>query len=171
MIGALGLRPLLIGVGPLLPRIEAEFGFSHAGAGPLAGIPLVGMGIFAVGSPTVVQRLGARQTVALCLGLLCVTGLLRAASPSDVVLLLLTIPIGLGIGVAGAALPVFVKERFPIGSAFATGVYTTAIQVGSTVSAAVAVPLAVAFGGWRGALAVMSIGILVALAAWLMLTR
>ena len=57
---------------------------------------------------------------------------------------------------AGALLPVAVKERFPHRPAFATGVYATAINLGSAIASALAVPVALATGGWRGTLAVFA---------------
>jgi CP family cyanate transporter-like MFS transporter len=68
-------------------------------------------------------------------------------------------------------MPVAVKERFPHRPAFATGIYTTGINTGSALSAAAAVPIAAAAGGWRTALAVFS-AVTVGLAAlWLARTR
>ena len=68
----------------------------------------------------------------------------------------LTFPIGVGMGLAGALMPVAVKERFAHRPAFASGVYTTGINLGSALSSALAVPIAAALGGWRAALAVFS---------------
>ena len=71
-------------------------------------------------------------------------------------MLALTLPIGVGMGLAGALMPVAVKERFAHRPAFASGVYTTGINMGSALSSALAVPIAAAWGGWRAALAVFS---------------
>src|ERR687892_187902 len=84
--------------------------------------------------------------------------------------LALTFPIGVGMGLAGALMPVAVKERFAHRPAFASGVYTTGINLGSALSSALAVPLAAAFGGWRAALAVFSACTIMCFAAWLFLT-
>jgi MFS transporter, CP family, cyanate transporter len=53
-------------------------------------------------------------------------------------------------------MPVAVKERFAHRPAFASGIYTTGIQVGSALSSALAVPIAAAWGGWRAGLALFS---------------
>ena len=54
-------------------------------------------------------------------------------------------------------MPVAVKERFSDRPAFATGVYTTGINVGSALASALAVPIAaVAAAGWRATLVVFS---------------
>ena len=53
------------------------------------------------------------------------------ARAGGVGVILLTIPVGIGIGLAGALMPVAVKERFPDRPAFATGIYATGINTGS----------------------------------------
>ena len=75
------------------------------------------------------------------------------------------------MGLAGAMLPVAVKERFADRPGFATGVYTAGMTVGSAVAAAFAVPLAHLGNGWRTPLlvfAAVSVGLGV---LWLVLTR
>jgi CP family cyanate transporter-like MFS transporter len=91
--------------------------------------------------------------------------------PGAAGVVLLTIPIGIGMGLAGAMLPVSVKERFADRPGFATGVYTAGMTVGSAVAAALAVPLSHLGDGWRTPLLVFgavsaALGLL-----WLVLTR
>ena len=81
-------------------------------------------------------------------------------------MLLLTVPVGMGIAAAGTLMPVVVKEEHPERPALGTGVYTTGINVGSTIAAVVAAPLAIAIG-WRGALVLYSALSLVAVLPWL----
>jgi MFS transporter, CP family, cyanate transporter len=91
--------------------------------------------------------------------------------PGAAGVVLLTIPVGIGMGLAGAMLPVAVKERFADRPGFATGVYTAGMTVGSAVAAAFAVPLAHLGNGWRTPLlvfAAVSVGLGV---LWLVLTR
>jgi CP family cyanate transporter-like MFS transporter len=161
----------LIVVGPLLPRLEGEFQFSHFVGGMLTSIPLVCMGLFALLTPAIVRRFGTRTTVSACLVGLAAGGLVRAGSPSTLALLAFTIPIGMAIGIAGTAIPVFVKEHFAARFAFATGIYVTAIQLGSTIGAGAAAPLAIALAGWRPTVAVVSLGLLTTWVGWGWLTR
>jgi MFS transporter, CP family, cyanate transporter len=65
---------------------------------------------------------------------------------------------------------VAVKERFAHRPAFASGVYTTGINMGSALSSALAVPIAAAFGGWRAAIAVFSAVTILLFIAWIALT-
>ena len=169
-LGALALRPQLVGVGPLLPEIDDDLDVSHAVAGLLGTIPVLCMGLFAPPAAHVAARVGTRAAIAGCLAAIAVFGLARAAAPGAPLVLALTLPIGVGMGVAGALMPVAIKQRFADRPAFASGVYTTGINLGAAASSALAVPIAGAWGGWRAALAVFSACTVLLLAAWLVFT-
>jgi MFS transporter, CP family, cyanate transporter len=170
-LAALTLRPQLVGVGPLLPSIQSDLGVSHAVAGLLGTIPVLCMGLFAPTAPFLSGRIGSRRAIGAALALVGAFGVARAVVPGAAGVVLLTFPIGIGMGLAGAMLPVAVKERFSDRPAFATGVYTAGITIGAAVAAAVAVPLAHAANGWRTPLLVIG-GVSTGLAAlWLWLTR
>lgn len=169
-LGALALRPQLVGVGPLLPEIDEDLGISHAVAGLLGTIPVLCMGLFAPPAAYLAGRLGTRAAIAVCLAGIAGFGLLRAAGPGAPLVLALTFPIGMGMGLAGALIPVAVKERFAHRPAFASGVYTTGITAGAALSSGLAVPIAGAFGGWRAALAVFSGVTIILFIAWIALT-
>ena len=170
-LAAVALRPQLVGIGPLLPSIQKDLGVSHAVAGLLGTIPVLCMGLFAPPAPYLSGRIGTRNAIAVAMALIGAFGIARALVPGAAGVVLLTFPLGIGMGLAGAMLPVAVKERFADRPGFATGVYTTGITIGSAVAAAVAVPLAHAAGGWRTPLLVFgsvsaALGVL-----WLWLTR
>jgi CP family cyanate transporter-like MFS transporter len=169
-LGALALRPQLVGVGPLLPEIDEDLGISHAVAGLLGTIPVLCMGLFAPPAAYLAGWLGTRAAIAVCLAVIAGFGLLRAGAPGAPLVLALTFPIGMGMGLAGALIPVAVKERFAHRPAFASGVYTTGITGGAALSSGLAVPIAGAFGGWRAALAVFSGVTIILFIAWIALT-
>jgi MFS transporter, CP family, cyanate transporter len=169
-LGALALRPQLVGVGPLLPDIDEDLGVSHAVAGLLGTIPVLCMGLFAPPAAYVAGRMGTRAAIGACLAGIAAFGLLRAVAPGAPLVLALTIPIGVGMGLAGTLVPVVVKERFAQRPAFASGVYTTGIHTGAALSSALAVPIANSWGGWRAALAVFSAVTILLCAGWLWLT-
>ena len=168
---ALTLRPQIVGIGPLLPAIQDDLQTTHAVVGLLATIPVLCMGLFAPSAAFLSARVGTRAAVTWSVLLIGVFGLARAVAPSAALLVLFTWPIGVGMGLAGALVPVAVKEHFTVRPAGPTGVYTTGIQVGSALSAAVAVPLAAWYGGWRGSLAVFSLMTVGLAGAWVVLTR
>lgn len=169
-LGALALRPQVVGVGPLLPEIDDDLHVSHAVAGLLGTIPVLCMGLFAPPAAHLAARYGTRAAIGASLAGIAAFGLARAVVPGAPLVLLLTIPIGVGMGLAGALMPVAVKERFAHRPAFASGVYTTGINLGSALSSALAVPIAAAWGGWRAALAVFSAATILFFAGWLFFT-
>jgi CP family cyanate transporter-like MFS transporter len=165
----LALRPQLVGIGPLLPRIQADLGASHAVVGLLTTIPVLCMGLFAPLGPFVAARFGPRRALAGCVAVVVAFGFLRAVAPGTVAVVLSTIGLGLGMGTAGALMSIVVKERAPGIPALATGAYAAGIVAGSLLAAAVAVPVALALGGWRPALGVFAIGGVASLVGWLVL--
>jgi CP family cyanate transporter-like MFS transporter len=169
-LGALALRPQLVGVGPLLPEIDEDLDVSHAVAGLLGTIPVLCMGVFAPPAAYLAGRVGTRVAIGACLAGIAAFGLARAVAPGAPLVFALTLPIGVGMGLAGALMPVAVKEHFAHRPAFASGIYTTGIQVGSALSSAVAVPIAAAWGGWRVALVVFSACTILVFAGWMLLT-
>ena len=168
---ALTLRPQIVGIGSLLPDIQDSLQTTHAVVGLLGTIPVLCMGLFAPPAAFLSARIGTRAAVTWSVLLIGVFGLARAAAPSAWLVVLFTWPIGVGMGLAGALVPVAVKEQFPLRPAAPTGVYTTGIQVGSALSAAVAVPLAAWYGGWRGSLAAFSLVTVGLAGVWVVLTR
>ncbi len=170
-LASLALRPQIVGVGPLIPEIQDDLDTSHAVVGLLGTIPVLCMGLFAPVAGYLAGRIGTAVAIAGALGLIGAAGFLRAVGPGVWLVVLLTIPVGIGMGLGNALAPLAVRERLADRAASATGVYTTGIQMGSTVSAALAVPLAAALGGWRWALATFSLVTLGLLAAWLLLMR
>jgi CP family cyanate transporter-like MFS transporter len=170
-LAALSLRPQLVGVGPLIPRIQADLDVSHAVVGLLGTIPVLCMGLFAPLAAYLSGRIGSRGALAGSVALIGTFGIARALVPSVAAVILLTVPVGIGMGLAGALMPVAVKERFAGRPAFVTGIYAVGINVGATLSAPLAVPLAHATNGWRGTLLVYSSFTAALPILWLVLTR
>jgi CP family cyanate transporter-like MFS transporter len=171
LLAAVALRPQLVGAGPLIPDIQDDLEVSHAVAGLVGTIPVLCMGVFAPLAGVVSARWGLRTAMAGCLLAIAAFGLGRAVAPGAVVLLGLTLPVGIAMAVAGTLLPVAVKQRFAHRPAFASGIGVAGINIGAAVSSAVAVPIAAAAGGWRGALAAFSLATLAICAGWLALSR
>jgi MFS transporter, CP family, cyanate transporter len=164
---ALSLRPQLVGAVTLIDDVSTELGMSHAIAGLVGALPVLCMGVFALVAPAVRRAIGTRSTVTLSLALIALGGLARAASPEIWSFLALTIMVGVGIGIAGAVLPVVVRQVLPSKPIGGTASYSAGLQLGAAGAAASAATLAAQFGGWSVALAVLSIACLVPLAAWL----
>lgn len=97
------------------------------------------------------------------------SGVLRAIVPGSVPVILLTIGLGLGMGVVGPIMPMVVRRAVPRHPELGTGAYVMGYIIGATITTAVAVPLAAALDGWRGAVGVAAAGAFGSLAGWWLL--
>ena len=165
------MRPQIVGVGPLIDEIQDDLDASHALVGLLGTIPVLCMGLFAPVAAYLSARLGTRRAMTIGLALIGTFGVLRALAPSAALVVLLTWGVGIGMGLGNALAPLAVRETVPERPATGTGVYTTGIQIGSTVAAAMVVPLAGVLGGWRGSLIALSAVACVIAVAWAVLER
>ena len=166
-VAALALRPQVVAIGPLLPSIRTDLGLSHAVGGLLGTIPVLCMGVFALPAGRFARRAGSRASVALAVGSIGAFGIVRAVVPGAAAVIAMTLPVSVGMGLGNALMPAAVKERFAGRPGFATGLYATGINLGSALSAAVAVPLSDRLWGWRAALLVFSAITVALAAAWL----
>ncbi len=155
----------------MLPEIQAEFGVSHTSAGLLATIPVFCMGIFALPAARVLRRVGIRTTIAVCLAVTAAATIPRAFAPQFALMLAMTFLFGVSAGVMGAILPAVVKDQFSDSPALATGIFAFGLNVGASLGAGLAVPLAQHFGGWRWSLGSMAAAGALALPAWVALSR
>jgi MFS transporter, CP family, cyanate transporter len=171
VLAALALRPQLVGIGPLLSSIRQGLGVSHSVAGLLSTLVVLCMGLLAPPAYWIARRAGLRVTIAGALTMIAAFGVGRALVPPAGAVIGLTIPVGIGIAVAQSIMPLAVRESWPVRPVLATGVYTAGINGGGAVAAALALPLAHTFGGWRGALTAFSVATGGLMLGWLVLTR
>jgi MFS transporter, CP family, cyanate transporter len=160
--------PILI-VGPLLKDIQADLAISHGVAGLLSSIPVLCMAFLAPVGPVLAGSIGTRAAVAVCILATAGFGLLRAIAPDAVTVIGLTVGIGIGMGIVGPVFTQVVRSSLPHRPTLGTGAYAMGYIVGSSIAAAVAVPLAAALGGWRGAFGAAAIVSLGALVGWWLL--
>ncbi|MCA0251431.1 MAG: MFS transporter [Actinobacteria bacterium] len=166
---ALNLRPSLTTVGPLLPQLEREVGLSEALQGLLGSVPLLA---FALVSPLVhhlSKRFGMERAILIAL-LALVAGVAVRSFTGDAGLWLGTALLGSAIAVGNVLVPTLVKRDYSAHISRATGIYSACINIGASLAAAAAVPLAVQFG-WRGSMAFWAIPALVVAVLWLPRTR
>lgn len=163
------LRPQALIVGPLVGQIQDELGMSHGVAGLLGTIPVLCMGLLAPLGPVLAASVGPKLGTAICVALVGVFGVARALLPDAFTVLLATVGIGVGMAVVGPILPMIVRARLPNHPAAGTGAYVVGFVIGGAITAAIAVPLADAFGGWRASFAIVSAAAFVSLGAWIWL--
>ena len=165
----LAFRTQALIIGPLVGQVQAELGMSHGVAGLLGTIPVLCMGLLAPLGPVLAASIGPKLGVALCVSLVGLFGVARAFLPDAFGVLAATIGVGVGMALVGPILPMVVRARLPNHPAAGTGAYVVGFVVGGTIVAAIAVPLADQFGGWRGSFAIVSAAAFASLAAWLWL--
>ncbi len=163
------LRPQALIIGPLVGDVQTELGMSHGVAGLLSTIPVLCMGLLAPLGPVLAGSVGPKLGAAICVALVGVFGLARAFLPDAFWVLLATVGIGVGMAVVGPILPMIVRSRLPNHPASGTGAYVIGFVIGGSITAAAAVPLSDAFGGWRASFAIISAAAFVSLAAWIWL--
>ncbi|MEU3190034.1 MFS transporter [Streptomyces sp. NPDC006992] len=166
VLASLNMRAALAGVSPVLGQISGDFGMTATVSSLVTTIPLIFMGIVSPLAPGLARRWGT-ETV-LCGALVLLTGgiVLRIAPPMATLFLGCAV-VGSGIALLNVLMPGLIKRDFPEQAAGMTALYSTAMILGATASAAAAVPLERALGGWRGSL--VSWALLAGLAAcvWL----
>jgi CP family cyanate transporter-like MFS transporter len=166
VIVAVNLRPAVAGVGPVLPDLRAGLPLSGAAAGVLTTLPVLCFGLLATAAPRLARRFGIEPVLTGAMGALAV-GVLGRALDGPAALFAGTVVAGGAIAVANVLLPPLVKRDFPDRTGLMMGVYTMAVTGAAAAAAGLAVPIASAGLGWRGALGVWAVPAAVALVAWL----
>lgn len=164
---ALGLRPGIVSIGPILPDIMNRFGLSHTEASMITAIPTLLMGLLALATPWLVRRFGRDRVIISALALLALTTLGRAFAGSVATLFLTTAGVGAGIAIAGALVPGFIKGNYPGRIALLMGIYAMALSAGSTLAAAATGMLSQAFGDWRVPAGLWAVPAIIGALAWL----
>ena len=164
---ALALRSPIVAIAPVLGDLRGDLGISAAEAGLLTTIPVL---CFAVASPLAsltVRRFGVELSITLTLlGVLLGMGVRSAGGTAAT--MLGTVVIGVAITLGNIALPLIIRRDFPPHrQAAATGLYTAALNIGSTLAALLTAPVA-AVAGWRIALASSALAVVLGLVVWLL---
>ena len=157
----------MVALGVLLAPVSAALHLSHTLAGFAGALPVLCIGLGAPLARWLSRYLAPTRAINASLVLIAAAGLLRAASRGPTMLLLCTAGIGLGIAVASTALPAVVRAEFPRRSLLATAMYSCGLQFGAVAAAALAVPLAEHFGGWRSSLTIIAAAGAVTAALWI----
>ncbi|RKR75754.1 CynX/NimT family MFS transporter [Frondihabitans australicus] len=162
---ALNLRGTIVAVAPVIGPITSDLGLSTVVAGLLTSIPVL---CFAVASPlasAVIARLGAERAVTISL-LGIVAGTLLRSAGSSAALIAGTVLIGVSITVGNVVVPVVIRRDFaPERVGIVTGIYTSALNVGSMITSLGTAPIAEATG-WPIALVVWGAFAVIAGVVW-----
>lgn len=170
LVGA-NLRVAVTSLGALLDEVRTGLGLSGTMAGVVTTLPTVAFAGLGAITPWLVRRAAPARVLVVAMVALTAGQVLRAATGSALVFVLTSVLALAGIAVANILLPLLVKQYFPHRTGLATGAYTMAMTVGTTVAAAAAVPIAYAFGSWRAGLGVWAGLAAVAVLPWVSLAR
>jgi MFS transporter, CP family, cyanate transporter len=168
---ALNLRAAVASIGPVLRDMQLELGMSDTVAGVLTTLPVVCFGAFGLLAGRLGRRVGMETALVTALLLMTVGPAVRAFAPNTGLLLLTSLLPLLGIAIGNVLAPVAVKAWFPRDVGRMTGWYSMAIAAGTGLAAALTVPLADAFGGWRAGIGLWAIPAGLALVPWAMVVR
>lgn len=146
------LRPSITAVGPLIPFIREDLGFSNAWAGFLTTLPLISFATFSLFSAAIGKRLGHARAILLGMVVITAGSVLRVLG-GPWLLFIGTGLTGIGIVICNVLLIPLVKVRMPGKVGKVTGIYATAMSLMAAIASAISVPLAIDLGwGWRGSL-------------------
>lgn len=165
VLASLNMRAALAGVSPVLGEISGAFGMTSTVSSLVTTIPLIFMGLVSPLAPKLARRWGTEAVLFGALVLLAGGIALRVAPPM-VTLFAGCAVVGSGIALLNVLMPGLIKRDFPEKAAGMTALYSTAMILGATVSAAAAVPLEHALGGWRGSLVSWALLAAVAAVVW-----
>ncbi len=163
---ALNLRLALSSLPAVATSIQSETGWNDAFIGALTTVPVLAMGVFALGVPALAERIGRRSAVSLALATMAIALLLRLAGAVAVTLFLSALLAGLAIAIIGGLVPGIVREQLAGSMGTATGLWTAALMGGAALGAAATLPLAELFGHWNIALAFWALPAIIGLIAW-----
>ncbi|KAA5604810.1 CynX/NimT family MFS transporter [Roseospira marina] len=165
LLVGLNLRPTMAAIGPMLDAIQRDTGLTDAGASLLTTLPITLMGVCLLATGKVKALLGERQGIALGLGLILLSNVLRWDMPSATLLLVTATLGGIGIAIVQALLPIVIRHRAGPRTAAVMALYTTGIMGGAFLSGT-ASPWIAGASSWSTALGVWAIPALMGGLVW-----
>lgn len=166
------LRSVILGVPPVLPLIQHDLGLSYSATGFLTALPVLMLGIAALPSGLLAERIGPRACASIGLALLGSGALLRALWPSTLSLFFFTFLLSLGIAVTQTAIPILARRWFPAQIGLVAALFSDGLIIGEAVAAGVTIPIMVLFLGrnaWPASFVLWGLPVVGLLALWLWL--
>jgi CP family cyanate transporter-like MFS transporter len=162
---ALNFRGPIVATAPVIGDVRLDLGLTSTIAGLLTTIPVL---CFALATPFaswVIAKADPERAVSLSL-VIVLAGTVVRSMPSSAALLIGTAVIGIGITIGNVVIPVVIRrDTSPERVGLVTGVYTSALNVGSMITSLATAPLA-ALWGWPIAIAVWAVFAVIAGFAW-----
>lgn len=162
---ALNFRGPIVATAPVIGDVRVDLGLTATIAGLLTTIPVL---CFALATPFaswVIAKADPERAVSLSL-VIVLAGTVVRSMPSAAALLIGTAVIGIGITIGNVVIPVVIRrDTSPERVGLVTGVYTSALNVGSMITSLGTAPIA-AVWGWPVAIAVWAVFAVIAGVAW-----
>jgi CP family cyanate transporter-like MFS transporter len=169
---ALFLYILMQCISPLLPILIVDFELNHSTGGFLYSLPVLMIALFSYPLGILSDRIGVEIAVGCGATVAVLSSFMRPFSSSFYLFVLATAIFGLGFAIFFPNLPKLVKENFPQHlSATTTGLYTTAILLGSGLGMALTKPILAATGSWRKVLVIWSLMAIPIVVLWWVIAR
>lgn len=166
---SLALRAAVTSLTPLLSRVSGALGFGSAIGGILGMLPTAMFALAGFVGPALGRRIGLER-LAWYAAAATAAGTGGRSVVSDVAGLLGFTALALaGMGIGNIVIPPLIKRYFADRVGSMSAVYTSCIQLGTIVPAALAVPIADAHG-WQVSLGVWALIPLAALLPWGIIT-
>ncbi|MFI6062738.1 CynX/NimT family MFS transporter [Streptomyces sp. NPDC051286] len=172
VLTALNLRPAITSLGALLEEVRDGLHMSGSVAGVLTSVPPLCFAAFGIMAPRLARRFGPGAVV--CAGMAAITAglLIRPLVGSTAGFLAASALALMGIAVSNVLMPVIVKRWFPDRVGSMTGLYSMALALGTSLAAAVTVPMTDALGGsWKAGLGIWAVLGAAAILPWIPLVR
>ncbi len=162
---ALNLRGPIVAPAPVIGDVRLDLGLTATIAGLLTTIPVLCFSLATPFASWVIAKADPERAVSLALVIVLAGTVLRSV-PEAWSLLAGTAVIGIGITIGNVVIPVVIRrDTSPARVGLVTGVYTSALNVGSMITSLGTAPIAAAWG-WPVAIAVWAGFAVVAGAAW-----
>ncbi|GAA2601105.1 CynX/NimT family MFS transporter [Streptomyces tubercidicus] len=172
VLAALNLRPAITSLGALLEEVRTGLGMSGTVAGLLTSVPALCFAAFGIAAPRLARRFGPGTVVCAGMAAIALGVLVRPYAGGTGGFLAASALALAGIAVSNVLMPVVIKSWFPARVGPMTGLYSMALALGTSLAAAVTVPMTEALGGsWRTGLAVWGVLAAVAVLPWLVVVR
>ncbi|MEW1688224.1 CynX/NimT family MFS transporter [Streptomyces sp. NPDC091265] len=172
VLTALNLRPAITSLGALLEEVRDGLHMSGSVAGVLTSVPPLCFAVFGVMAPRLARRFGPGAVV--CAGMVAITAglVIRPLIGGTAGFLAASALALMGIAVSNVLMPVIVKRWFPDRVGSMTGLYSMALALGTSLAAAVTVPMTEAMGGsWKAGLGMWAVLAAAAILPWIPLVR
>ncbi|MFI9049996.1 CynX/NimT family MFS transporter [Streptomyces sp. NPDC053427] len=172
VLAALNLRPAITSLGALLEEVRDGLGMSATVAGLLTSVPSLCFAVFGIAAPRLARRFGPGAVVCGGMAAIAAGVAVRPFTGGTAGFLAVSALALAGIAVSNVLMPVVIKSWFPDRVGPMTGLYSMALALGTSLAAAVTVPMTSALGGsWRSGLAVWAVLAAVAVLPWLAVVR